>query len=315
MATRACRSRTRPTRPRWPRSPSRRSQEIERAVAEARRSFDEGAWSDRPALGTGRGPACVPRLPGAAAASRSSRRWSRRPGSRAFFAERSQLVGGVGLARNTIELYLSMEHEAPNPVPLDELVLRPGRLEHPAPRAGRRRRRDHSLQRRAPDGAAEDHPGPHGGELGHRAAEPPDTDLVAGPRCRGGDGGSPARRALGRRRGRIGRSRAVDVGPTRGHGVLHRLHRRGEADPGAGGADGEAGGARARREVGPDLPARRDRAGPDRRGAGRGHDGGAGVRRGDEDARAAGGQGRGARGSDGGLRRDRGGAARPTPRR
>jgi acyl-CoA reductase-like NAD-dependent aldehyde dehydrogenase len=96
-------------------------QEIERAVAEARRSFDEGTWSDRPALER-------------AAVLRSfldCLEQSREPlvatmvqeaGQPAFFAERSQLTGGVGLARNTIDLYLSMEHEGPNPVPLEELT-------------------------------------------------------------------------------------------------------------------------------------------------------------------------------------------------
>ncbi len=38
------------------------------------------------------------------------------------FAEMTQLVAGVSLARATIELYLSMPEEEPSPVPLDELV-------------------------------------------------------------------------------------------------------------------------------------------------------------------------------------------------
>jgi acyl-CoA reductase-like NAD-dependent aldehyde dehydrogenase len=95
--------------------------EIERAVAEARRSFDEGAWSNRPPT----------ERAGVLRAFLDCLEQSREPlvatmvqeaGQPAFFAEMSQLTGGVGLARNTIELYLSMEHEAPNPVPLDELT-------------------------------------------------------------------------------------------------------------------------------------------------------------------------------------------------
>ena len=96
-------------------------QEIEHAVAEARRSFDEGVWSDRPpkeratvlrsfldCLERSREPLVATMVQEA--------------GQPVFFAEMSQLTGGVGLARNTIELYLSMDHEAPNPVPLDELT-------------------------------------------------------------------------------------------------------------------------------------------------------------------------------------------------
>src|ERR1051325_10557299 len=43
-------------------------------------------------------------------------------GQPAMFAEGMQLRSGAALARNTIDLYLSMTHEDANPVPVDELV-------------------------------------------------------------------------------------------------------------------------------------------------------------------------------------------------
>jgi acyl-CoA reductase-like NAD-dependent aldehyde dehydrogenase len=95
--------------------------EVERAVHEARRSFDEGAWADRPA-------------PARAATLRTFLDYleqSREPlvatmvaesGQPTMFAEMSQLTMGVSLARSTIDLYLAMVHEEANPVPLDDLV-------------------------------------------------------------------------------------------------------------------------------------------------------------------------------------------------
>ena len=68
-------------------------------------------------------------------------------GQPTMFAEAAQLRQRLALARNTIDLYLSMTHEEANPVPVDELVARPGGAEHPPPRAGRRGRRDHAVQR------------------------------------------------------------------------------------------------------------------------------------------------------------------------
>jgi aldehyde dehydrogenase (NAD+) len=73
--------------------------EIQRAIAEARRSFDEGVWADR----------LVPTM--VAEAGQPTR-----------FAEMTQLGAGVSLGRATIDLYLSMPEEESNPVPLDELV-------------------------------------------------------------------------------------------------------------------------------------------------------------------------------------------------
>lgn len=99
--------------------------EVERAIVEARRSFDAGVWADRPAteraavlgafldqLAAG-GPDLVATMVAEA-------------GQPVAFAERAQLASGLGLGRETIALYLSMRHEEASPVPVDELVR--GRL-------------------------------------------------------------------------------------------------------------------------------------------------------------------------------------------
>jgi len=95
--------------------------EMERAVVEARRSFDEGVWSDLPATERARalrvlidhvestGPELVPTLVAEA-------------GQPSWFAEMSQLAMGLNLARQTIDLYLSLPQEEANPVPLDGLL-------------------------------------------------------------------------------------------------------------------------------------------------------------------------------------------------
>jgi aldehyde dehydrogenase (NAD+) len=95
--------------------------EVERAVQEARRSFDEGVWADIPAVERARvlraffdhveqaGPELVASMVAEA-------------GQPTAFAERAQLQSGMMLARGTIDLYLALAHEEYNPVPLDELV-------------------------------------------------------------------------------------------------------------------------------------------------------------------------------------------------
>lgn len=95
--------------------------EVERAVTEARDSFDRGVWADVPARERasilyefldyveGRRDALVATMVAEA-------------GQPAAFAERAQLGGGTAVARGAIDLYLSMPHEESNPVPVDELV-------------------------------------------------------------------------------------------------------------------------------------------------------------------------------------------------
>ncbi|OBF95592.1 aldehyde dehydrogenase [Mycobacterium sp. 852002-51152_SCH6134967] len=95
--------------------------EVERAIAEARRSFDAGVWADRPVAERARAlhqfidhveanaATVVPTL--VAEAGQPTR-----------FAEMTQVRAGVGIARQTIELFSSMPHEEASPVPVDDLV-------------------------------------------------------------------------------------------------------------------------------------------------------------------------------------------------
>ncbi len=95
--------------------------EVRRAIAEARRSFDGGVWADAPAGErarvlrafidhvAGARDTLVPTLVAEA-------------GQPARFAEMTQLQAGLAIARQTIDLYLSMRHEEPSPVPVDDLV-------------------------------------------------------------------------------------------------------------------------------------------------------------------------------------------------
>jgi acyl-CoA reductase-like NAD-dependent aldehyde dehydrogenase len=95
--------------------------EVRAAIAEARRSFDDGAWADRTATERAavlrafldhvdaQRDVLVPTIVAEA-------------GQPPFFADAMQMTAGLTLARNTIDLYLAMEHEGHNPVPVDELV-------------------------------------------------------------------------------------------------------------------------------------------------------------------------------------------------
>ncbi|MFF0081806.1 aldehyde dehydrogenase family protein [Streptomyces canus] len=95
--------------------------EIERAVAEARDSFDRGGWANAPAAERARILYAflehVESSRGALVATMVAE-----AGQPAAFAERAQLQGGLAVARGAIDLYLSMSHEAANPVPVDDLV-------------------------------------------------------------------------------------------------------------------------------------------------------------------------------------------------
>jgi aldehyde dehydrogenase (NAD+) len=95
--------------------------EVRRAIAEARRSFDDGVWADTPSserarvlhafIGhvEGARDTLVPTL--VAEAGQPTR-----------FAEMTQLLAGAAIARQTIDLFLSMSHEEASPVPVDDLV-------------------------------------------------------------------------------------------------------------------------------------------------------------------------------------------------
>ena len=95
--------------------------EFRRAVAEARRAFDEGPWPTMPAAKRARMVhALVDHVEASADALVAT--MVAEAGQPVMFAEGLQLRSGVTLARNTIDLYLSMVHEEANPVPVDELV-------------------------------------------------------------------------------------------------------------------------------------------------------------------------------------------------
>ena len=95
--------------------------EVQRAIAEARRSFDEGVWADLPTADRARilhafldyvettKDALVSTIMAEAGQPR-------------FMAESAQVTMGLTLGRQTIDLYQAMVHEESNPVPLDDLV-------------------------------------------------------------------------------------------------------------------------------------------------------------------------------------------------
>ncbi|HEY6429269.1 MAG TPA: aldehyde dehydrogenase family protein [Acidimicrobiales bacterium] len=95
--------------------------EVRRSVAEARRSFDEGVWADLPPRDRGRTLHALldylETLHEPLVASMVAE-----AGQPVLFAEMAQYAAGMMLARNTIDLYLSLPHEEANPVPADELV-------------------------------------------------------------------------------------------------------------------------------------------------------------------------------------------------
>jgi len=95
--------------------------EIERAVLEARRSFDAGVWADLPAGERARVlrafidhvASCKDTLVATMMAEAGQLR---------MYAEFAQLASGVAQGHGYIDLYLSMRHEEPSPVPADELL-------------------------------------------------------------------------------------------------------------------------------------------------------------------------------------------------
>ena len=95
--------------------------EVQRAIAEARRSFDEGAWAETPPSERARVlHAFIDHVEGARDALVPT--MVAEAGQPIFFAEMTQLRGGSAIGRQTIDLYLSMSHEQASPVPVDDLV-------------------------------------------------------------------------------------------------------------------------------------------------------------------------------------------------
>jgi aldehyde dehydrogenase (NAD+) len=95
--------------------------EVERAITEARRSFDSGSWADLPARDRARVlNTFLDHLESQHAAVVAT--CVAEAGQPAWFAEMAQFGPAMSFARSTIDLFLSMPHEEPNPVPIDELV-------------------------------------------------------------------------------------------------------------------------------------------------------------------------------------------------
>jgi acyl-CoA reductase-like NAD-dependent aldehyde dehydrogenase len=95
--------------------------EVRRAVTAARRSFDDGVWSDLPVRERARVlHAFVDHVE--AARERLVATIVAEAGQPRRFAEQAQLGLGLAVARGTIDLYQSLRHEDTNPVPVDELV-------------------------------------------------------------------------------------------------------------------------------------------------------------------------------------------------
>jgi aldehyde dehydrogenase (NAD+) len=95
--------------------------EVQRAITEARRSFDDGVWADLPARERAKAlEAFIDHVEGARDTLLPT--LVAEAGQPARFAEMTQLFAGVAIARQTIDLFLSMSHEQASPVPVDDLT-------------------------------------------------------------------------------------------------------------------------------------------------------------------------------------------------
>ena len=95
--------------------------EVHLAIAEARRSFDAGVWADTSPRERARVlHAFIDHVEGARDALVPT--LVAEAGQPTRFAEMTQLLAGGAIARQTIDLYLSMSHEQASPVPVDDLV-------------------------------------------------------------------------------------------------------------------------------------------------------------------------------------------------
>ncbi len=95
--------------------------EVERAIGEARRSFDEGVWAGRSARERAEVLLAVVDHLGSLHEQMVASMVAE-AGQPVVFAEMAQFAAGMAFARNTIELFLSLPEEESNPVPVDELT-------------------------------------------------------------------------------------------------------------------------------------------------------------------------------------------------
>ena len=95
--------------------------EVARAIAEARRAFDDGVWSTVPAAERAR---VVHALIDHVASRKDDlvATMMAEAGQLRMYAEHAQFSLGLDQGRGAIDLYLSMAHEEYSPVPVDELV-------------------------------------------------------------------------------------------------------------------------------------------------------------------------------------------------
>ncbi len=95
--------------------------QVEKAIREARRSFDSGVWSEAtPAERAKVLHALVDHIEAQHDALIET--MVLEAGQPHRFAEMAQYGSGTSFARDTIELYLSMQHERVNPLPVDHMV-------------------------------------------------------------------------------------------------------------------------------------------------------------------------------------------------
>ena len=95
--------------------------EVQRAIAEARRSFDDGVWAETSPSERARVlHAFIDHVEGATDTLVPT--LVAEAGQPTRFAEMTQLRAGAAIARQTIDLFLSMRHEEASPVPVDDLV-------------------------------------------------------------------------------------------------------------------------------------------------------------------------------------------------
>ena len=96
--------------------------EVQRAIDEARRSFDEGVVVRDAGPRAGACAQRLHRLTSKRARDELVPTLVAEAGQPTFFADMTQVTAGVAIARQTIDLYLSMSHEKASPVPVDDLV-------------------------------------------------------------------------------------------------------------------------------------------------------------------------------------------------